>query len=368
MTTRVLYFITELSAGGAQSVMLHLVERLDRQRFEPSVACLFNASGSTGQALREQGVPVLEAGTHHKGDLASFGRLYRIIAELKPAILHTHLFHANLPGRFLGRLAKVPVIINTEHTLAMESEWRYRINRWSAPMADRVVAVSAAVRDFCIKHIGLPASKVVLIRNGIEIPRELPDQQSARKSLGLPGDIPLLGALGRLDPAKGYDVLLEALPRVAGACLTIAGEGPERHRLEALAQTLGIADRVRWLGFQAEILPVLAAFDLFIQPSRYEGLPVTVLEAMAAGLPVVATSIGGTPEAVLDGETGRLVPPEAPELLAAAINDLLNVPSRRLEMGAAGRARIGSHFSLSEMVCQTEALYTALLREKGLPG
>jgi glycosyltransferase involved in cell wall biosynthesis len=341
---------------------------LDRQGFEPSVACLYNASGSAGQALREQGIPVFEAGTRHKVDLASFGRLYRTIGELKPAILHTHLFHANLPGRLLGRLANVPVIINTEHTLVMESEWRYRLNRWSAPMADRVVAVSAAVRDFCIQHIGLPASKVVLIRNGIELPNELPEKQSARQYLGLPGDIPLLGAVGRLDPAKGYDILLQALPLVERACLVIAGEGPERTRLEALAQSLGVADRVRWLGFQAEILPVLAAFDLFVQPSRHEGLPVTVLEAMAAGLPVVATSIGGTPEAVLDGETGRLVPPEDPGALAAALNSLLGDPSRRQEMGTAGRARVGANFSLSEMVCQTEALYIALLREKGLPG
>ena len=366
MPVPVLYLITELSTGGAQTALTRLLTRLDRSRFSPAVACLYNGDGAAAQAIRALGVPVTDLGMAAKWRWDALWRLYRLLRCERPAILHTHLFHANIPGRILGRLAGVPVVICTEHTMAMESPWRYRLNRWTDGLADRIVAVSANVRNFCRTHIGLPEEKLVLIPNGVELPElPLPSPQETRAALGLPPEGLLLGTVSRLDPAKGIEVLLEALPQVEDAALVVIGDGPQRAALESLAARLGLSARVYWAGFQPDVTRWLLAFDLFVQPSHYEGLPTTVLEAMAAGLPVVATAVGGTPEVVVDGVTGLLVPPRDSAALAQAIAALLRDPELRGRMGKAGRERVAQHFSVERMVRKTERLYAELLLRQG---
>ena len=370
MSVAVFYLITELDTGGAQVALWRLLARLDRLRFSSTVACLYNGDKAVAQAIRALGIEVRDARMHHKADLVALLRLYRWIRHLRPTILHTSLFHANLPGRILGRLAGVPVVICSERTMAMESEWRYRLNRWTIGLVDRVTVVSAQVRDFCTVHIGLPAGKLVLIPNGVELPpAPLASRQEVRAELGLPLDAPVAGAVSRLDPVKGVRFLIQALARLDGVHLAIAGDGPERAALEALAERLGVAGRVHWLGQRGDVQRLLPAFDLFVQPSLHEGLPNTVLEAMAAGLPVVATGVGGTPEAVVDGVTGLLVRPGDPEPLARAISRLLDDPAARQTMGQAGRERVVQHFTVERMVAQTETLYEQLLVGKGIvPG
>jgi len=361
----ILYLITELSVGGAQTVLLRLLRGLDRERFRPAVACLFNGQGSVAQQIRALGIEVFDAQMRGKTDLGAMVRLYRHIRRLRPTILHAHLFHANLPARVLGRLAGVPIVICTEHTMAMEPPWRYRLNRWTVGLADRVVAISANVRDFCRTRIGLPEEKLVLIPNGVELPElPLPAPWEARAALGLPPDGLVIGAISRLDPVKGIDVLLEALPQVEEAALVVIGDGPQRAALEALAARLGVSHRVSWAGFQQDAVRLLPACDLFVQPSLYEGLPTTVMEAMAAGLPVVATAVGGTPEVVADGVTGLLVPPCDPAALARAITALLRDPEQRRTMGQAGRERVAQHFSAVRMIERTERLYDELLETR----
>jgi len=367
MLVATLYLITELDTGGAQMVLWRLLAGLDRERFSPTVACLYNGDKAVAQAIRALGIEVFDARMRHKADLAALLRVYRYIRRAYPAILHTSLFHANLPGRILGRLAGVPVVVCSEHTMAMESEWRYRLNRWTIGLVDRVTVVSAQVRDFCTAHIGLPAGKLVLIPNGVELPpAPLASRQEVRAELGLPLDALVAGAAGRLDPVKGVRFLIQALARLGGVHLAIVGDGPERAALEALAERLGVAGRVHWLGHWHDVQQVLPAFDLFVQPSLHEGLPNTVLEAMAAGLPVVATAVGGTPEAVLDGVTGLLVHPGDPEALARAISRLLDDPATCQAMGQAGRERVAQNFTVERMIAQTETLYEQLLVEKGI--
>lgn len=370
MAIPVSYLITELSTGGAQNALLRLLARLDRNRFSPTVACLYNGDGAVAQEIRALGVQVFDARMHHKADWTALLRLYRYVRQVRPTILHTSLFHANLPGRVLGRLAGVPIIVCSERTMAMESAWRYRLNRWTIGLVDRVTTVSANVRDFCISHVGLPADKLVLIYNGVELPEKpLASRQEARAELGLPLDSLVVGAVSRLDPVKGVAFLIQALARVEGAHLVVIGDGPERATLASLAENLGIANRVRWAGHRRNAAHLLAAFNVFVQPSLYEGLPNTVLEAMAAGLPVVATAVGGTPEAVVNGETGLLVPPRDPSALAQAITRLLQAPDLRRKMGQAGREWVVQFFSVERMVAKTERLYAELLAEKGIiPG
>lgn len=363
---KTMHFITELDTGGAQKALARLLARLDRRRFDPAVVCLYNGDKAMAQEIRALGIPVTDLGMTAKWRWDAMWRLYRVLRRERPTILHTWLFHANLPGRVLGRLARVPIIICSERTMAMESEWRYRLNRWTIGLVDRVTAVSANVRHFCISHIGLPAEKLIVIYNGIELlEKPLASRQEVRAELALPPDTLAIGAVGRLDLVKGVNFLVQALSQVDGGHLAVIGDGTERAALEALADSLGMADRVHWAGHRRDVPRLLPAFDLFVQPSLHEGLPNTVLEAMAAGLPVIATAVGGTPEVVLDGVTGLLVPPRDPHALAEAITRLLDLPDLRRRMGQAGRKRVERHFSIEETVRQTEALYETLLLEKG---
>lgn len=368
MSTTVLYLITELDVGGAQVALLRTLKGLDRVRFSPAVACLYNGDKSVAREIRALGIPVFDARMRNKRDVLALWRLYGEIRRVRPVILHTHLFHANLPGRILGKLAGVPIIICTEHSMALESRLRYRLNRLTIRLVDRVIAVSANVRDFCISGIGLPAEKVTLIYNGIEMPA-VPGVscRTARAALGLSPDGTVLGVVSRLDPAKGVDILIRALPALENVTLTIIGDGAERAALETLAEELGVAGRICWAGYRPDVYSLLPAFDVFVQPSRFEGLPTTVMEAMAAGLPVVATAVGGTPEVVEDGKTGLLVPPADPIALAQAITRLLEDTDLRSALGRAGYERVVKLFSVEQMVRQTEALYEELLREKRIP-
>ena len=173
MPVRVGYLITELSVGGAQSALLRLLTGLDRKRFSPAVACLYNGDGEPAEAIRSLGVDVFDARMHRRSELFALWRLDRWLRDVRPVILHTSLFHANLSGRVLARLAGVPVVVCSERTMAMESEWRYRVNRATIGLVTRVTCVSANVLDFCVHHIGLPADRLVVVPNGVELP-ELP--------------------------------------------------------------------------------------------------------------------------------------------------------------------------------------------------
>lgn len=362
----ILYLITELETGGAQTALRRLLAGLDRACFSPTVACLYNGDGAVAQDIRGLGIQVFDARMRHKADVGALLRLYRWMRRVRPVILHTSLFHANVPGRILGRMVGVPIVICSERTMAMESEWRYRLNRWTIGLVDRVTAVSVNVHDFCISHIGLPAEKLVLIYNGVELPVALTTALQARAELGLPAESAVIGAVSRLDAVKGVSILIQALARVDEAHLAIIGDGPERVALETLACSLGVAGRVRWAGHRRDVQHLLPAFDLFVQSSLHEGLPNAVLEAMAAGLPVVATAVGGTPEVVVDGVTGVLIPPLDPDALARAITRLLQDSDLRGAMGRAGRERVGQLFSAARMVERTEWLYQQLLVEKGV--
>jgi glycosyltransferase involved in cell wall biosynthesis len=362
--TQILYLITELSAGGAQSALVRLLGGMDRRRFSPSVACLYNGDSTVAQSIRALDISVFDAHMRHRADFPALLPLYRRIRRARPVILHSSLFHANLLGRILGRLAGVLIVICSERTMAMESEWRYAINRWTIGLADRVTAVSNSVQDFCISHIGLPANKLTVIRNGVELPERSP--YDARAELGLPPDSFVIGAVSRLYAVKGIQFLVQALAKTGAQRLVVIGEGPEKPALEILAERLGVADRIHWLGHRPNAPNLMPAFDLFVQPSLHEGMPNTVLEAMAAGLPVVATAVGGTPEVVVHGVTGLLVPPKHPDALSKAISALLEDRDLGRRMGRAGRERVVEHFSVGRMIRETEELYAHLLAEKAL--
>jgi sugar transferase (PEP-CTERM/EpsH1 system associated) len=362
----ILYLITELGVGGAQTALLRLLTGLDRDRFPPIVACLYNGDGTVARQIRALDIPVTDLGMTAKWRWDGLWRLYCLLRRERPTILHTWMFHANVPGRVLGRLAGVPIIISSERTMGQERRWRYWLNRTTDPLTDRVVCVSESVAAFAAQTIGICPAKLVVIPNGIPLGDFQPGGRAkVRADLGIPPAALVVGTVGRLQSVKGTTYLLEAFACLApdhpGAILLLVGDGPQRVQLEGMAQRLGVSERVRFLGSRSDVSRLLQAMDVFVLASIWEGMPNAALEAMAVGLPVVATAVGGTPEVVVDGETGLLVPARDPDALARAVAHLLHDPELWRRMGQAGRRRVEQHFSEAQMVRQTERLYDELL-------
>ena len=375
MTDRInlVLLITELNIGGAERIVEQLATRLPRDRYDVKVACLYDPE-AVGADIRAAGIPVIHLDMRGKLDLRAPYRLFRLLREQNIHILHAHLFHANLLAATIGRLAQIPVIIATRHSVEIGGEHREWINRLVRYLRDAVVTVSRKVYEAEARCSGIDAGKLVMIPGGVklsdfdEIDQALVERlQSAWK---IQPKVGLIGTVGRFVEPKGYPHLLDAMVRIQAHLpevkALLVGDGELRPAMEEKVQKLGLSDSVVFTGIRRDVPEILALLDIFVLPSLWEGLPIALLEAMAAGLPVVATAVGGTPEVVVDGVTGFLVPPRDPQALADAILRLLRDPELRQRMGEAGRARVAAHFSIEQMVHKTEALYEQLLAEKGL--
>jgi glycosyltransferase involved in cell wall biosynthesis len=302
-------------------------------------------------------------------DLWAWRPLLRLLRCERIDVLHAHLFGSNVWASVLGRIARVPVVIAHEHMWAYNGGGlRPLIDReLIARLADTFVAVSQQGRRSMIEVERIPAERVVVVTNGIP-EMAAGDGARIRDELGIPPQAPLVGSVGHLRAEKAYEVLIEAagelLPERPQLRVLIAGEGPERDSLERLSATLELGAAVTLAGARDDIPDLLAALDVAVCCSDFEGGPLSVMEYMAAGLPVVATRVGGLPELVRDGETGVLVPARDPRALALALAELLDDPVRRRELGAAGRELVRSDYGIDAWVASLESLYLSLLERK----
>lgn len=368
----ILYLITDLDTGGAETALVRLITHLERERFVPSVACLFGGNTPLANRLRMSQVPVVDLGMAAKWRCDALWRLYRLLDAHKPVIIHTWMFHANAVGRIVGRIARVPIIISSRRNVNIGGKRREMVNRWTHALTDRVIAVSESAREAEIRRAHVDPQHVVTIPNGVAVDRFAAEpkgrDEDLRRELGVPIRSPLIGWVGRFRKQKAVVDLLDAFLLVyeahPAARLVLVGDGELRQVSESRAESLGIADIVSFTGMRNDVPRVLAALQVFALPSLWEGMPNAVLEAMAASLPVVATRVGGVPEVVVDGVTGLLIPPRDADALAAAVIRLLRDPALRQQMGKAGHERVRRHFSVEQMVRRTETLYEELLREK----
>jgi glycosyltransferase involved in cell wall biosynthesis len=300
--------------------------------------------------------------------------LVRWFRRLAPDIVHTHMAKAGMLGRLAGRLAGVPRLVHTFHGHVLEGYFSPGVTRCFLGMeralarrTDRIVVVSPRIRQAILgMGIGQP-DRVEAIPLGLDLQRftsSRVDGQALRAGLGLPSGAPVLAVVGRLVPIKDHATLFAALARLAPRVhLLVIGDGPEGPRLAGLAQDLALSDRVHFLGWRHDLEAIVGGVDVVICCSRNEGTPVALIEAMAAGVPVVATDVGGVADVVQPGRTGRLVPPRDPAALAEAIQGVLDRPEQAAAQAAEARALVLERHTAKALVGRMEEFYLRLMEE-----
>jgi glycosyltransferase involved in cell wall biosynthesis len=369
--TRILYVHGIEAIGGAERDLISLLKTLDRHMWEPHVVC--PGTGPFRDQLHTIAVP-----THAlsfppwRTPLAVFqrrsavGSLGAFVRQLDPAMMHVNdiWWVPHTVSAIRSHTSNpVPIVAHVRQEIEPAKVQRYQLDRVEA-----VIAISRQVEQSLIAG-GVSAKKVRTVYSGIDFSEKEPahNDQTIRQMIGLPNGAVLLGTVANLFPRKGYEVMLRALPAIVRAVPTVQYVivGSDDHdyadRLKRLAQELKIADRVHIIGFQDPVQPFLASLDLYVHPALMEGFGIAVVEAMAMGKAVVATTTGGLPEVVAQGETGLLVPPGDVESLAASVVSLLQDRVRREHMGRCGRARARERFSLDASVMRMEQLYGEVL-------
>jgi sugar transferase (PEP-CTERM/EpsH1 system associated) len=359
----VFYVIWSLQTGGAERVVADLARGLPRDRFRPVVCCL-NFKGRLAEEIEREGVTVHSLGKKPRFDPGALLRLARLMRRERADVVHTHLWTSSFWGRLAAVLARAPVRIVTEHNIdTWRKGWHFAADRQLARVTDHFVFVSREVEAFYRERLALDPGRGTVVLNGVDLaPFDAAvDRDVVRKKAGLPPSAVVAGVVGRLDERKGHRFFLEAVAGLAEREPVlhglVVGEGRERAALEARHGALGLGGRLRILGYWPNLAEALAAIDVFVLPSLMEGHPLAILEAMAAGKPVVATRVGGNPEAVEDGVTGLLVPPSDPEALGRAILALARDPARARQMGREGRRRVEEKFSLVAARQANEEVY-----------
>jgi len=362
---RILYLITDLDAGGAEKCCVQLAERLDPDRWSPEV-CSLLPPGALADRLRVAQIPVHTLGVC-RGTQAPQAvlRAARLMSRLRPSVVHTFLFHANVVGRLAARLTGMPRVIASIRVAERRFRYHWVLENLTCRMSHRIVCVSQAVADFTRRNSHVPTNLLEVIPNGIDAESALVESPLDRSSLNLADEAVVAVTVGRLDRQKGIDVLLDSVAhvrdRIPNLHLLIVGAGPERDSLTALAQRLGVESRCRFLGWRNDVSALMKMADMFVMPSRWEGMPNAILEAMAAGLPVIATRVEGTTELVTDGQTGRLVANENVHELANSLVELATNSGLRKTWGRHGREIALRDFSLARMVARHEAMYDSVV-------
>jgi glycosyltransferase involved in cell wall biosynthesis len=375
---RVLQVITSLDRGGAENHLLALLTHADRRAFDIETAVLCG-EGELVQVFREAGIPVHLLKARGHVDPLALGRLVRLARNGRFDIVHSHLFRADIyAGLAVGQLGeRRPLLVSTRH-----NDDRFFLNPFVgivhylvSARQNLIIAISDHIAHFTVARGVRHPARVRRVYHGVEPPvtRALEREgQRIRSELGIGPEAFLVGNVGRLAPQKGQRHLIGAMPllleRVPRAHAVIAGAGDLEEFLRDLAEQTGVANRVHVLGPRKDVPALMHAIDVFAMPSIWEGFGLVLLEAMAAGRPIVASRVATIPEVVVDGQTGLLVPAGDPLALAEALAQLADQPALASRLGEAGRERVRRHFSLEKMVGDTELLYRELVDERSCSG
>ncbi|HMF98142.1 MAG TPA: glycosyltransferase [Vicinamibacterales bacterium] len=365
---RVVYLAHAFMVGGAEEMVLNLVRRLPA-RFEAIVCCIHEA-GPIGEEMQRSGTRVdvlgLEPGLRRPFDIA---RLRAYLRSVRPDIVHTFLLTASLFGRLAAILARVPIVVGTEVNIYEHKRRSHAIaERMLMAGTDRVIVSAASVRDFYVGQIHADPAKVHVIYNAVDFSQAAAtrSRDEMRAEIGVAADAPVAGMIARLTEQKGHRFLFDALastPALANVHLIVIGGGELRDDLIDRAASLGISDRVHFLGPRRDLGNLLAAMDVFVMPSLWEGLPLSLVLAMGAGLPSVATAVAGIPEVVDEGATGLLVPAADVAALGHALARLFGDDRLRRQIGDAARISVLPRFGVDRYVTSVVDVYDELLKK-----
>jgi glycosyltransferase involved in cell wall biosynthesis len=354
-----------IGGGGGERVAAALTAALDPERFDRTLCVTRPSPREQLEELRAAGVTVIELDRRRRLQPLAWLPLVRHARRHGVDVLHCHKFGSNAWGAVIAPVIRAPVLVTHEHSWSFTGDrGRMLVDRYViAPRAAAMVAVSSldARRMVEIEHI--PRDKVRVIPNGIVTPR-VADPLALRRALAIDPEVPVVGFVGRLRPEKRVDLILTAaatLLRERKVHVVLVGAGPEEAALRDQVREASIADAVTFLGFRPDATTLAAGFDVAVLASDREGAPLTLLEYMALGRPIVTTSVGGIPEIVEDGRHAVLVPPGDAASLASAIGRLLDDPAERLRLGSEAAARQAAQFSFEEMTRRVERLYLELL-------
>lgn len=361
----VLHVIYQLHPGGMEYGLVKLVNGLAGGPVRSTI-CTTRPPDQAMAALLAPGVGLVEVKRRKGNDPLLVWRLFTLFRRERPDIVHTHAWGTLVEGLLAARLARVPVLIHGEHGTLQLKPYQARVQRWAWRRVDRLLSVSSRLAERMAAAVGVPESAITVIRNGVDLARfSSVSHEEARRGMGLPDDLFVVGHVGRLVEVKDQASLVEAAAILKSRGLRflvlIAGDGPLRVSLASRIDRSGVADCVRLVGHVGDVERFYPALDVYVLCSRSEGMPNTVLEAMAAGVPVVATRVGGVDELVVDGVTGLLVEPAKPDQLAGAVGRLIDDEVLRRRMGAAGDERATAQYSVETMLREYGALYFSLV-------
>lgn len=361
---RIAFCITDLDPGGAERALVQLATRLDRDRWEPLVLCL-GKPGPLVDVLEGAGIRVVCCGARRSTDVGALLRLYRALRRFRPQVLQTFLFHANIAGRIVGRLAGVRHCISGIRVAERRARWHLWLDRATNSLVRSNVCVSRAVAEFSATTGGLQRAKLVVIPNGVDVASIAAAEPLDLADLGIPPPSRVVVAVGRLDRQKGLQFLVDAAGEMSRGLddvhFLIVGEGPDRTALLRRVSERGLSARVHFAGWRADVPRILRSATCLVLPSLWEGMPNVVLEAMAAGLPVVATRVEGVEELIVPGETGLLVPAASATELAEALKAVLRDAEQARRLGQAGQQRAIALFSWERMAARYDQLYQRIV-------
>jgi glycosyltransferase involved in cell wall biosynthesis len=369
----VLYVVGSFKSGGTETQLLEILRRLDRSRFQPIVVCFEKRGGLLPEVERLR-VPVEEIGTKRFVSTITWRALRAHAARALShgvRIIQGFHFHGSLYGALLkGRCAGARLVACEQALYGPDARHHRAARSWYYGRTDSVVANCEAVRQAVASRDRIDPDRIAVIYGGVDIERFRPRRAGGSLPAGFPGGSgPFVGLVGRLHPDKGQMLLVEAAPSilesVPGARFVLAGEGPQRAEIESAIAARNLAERFTLLGDRRDVPDLLGAFDLLVLPSASEGFSNAVLEGSASGIPVIASAVGGNPEIVVEGETGKLFPAGDRRALADAVIEVLREPGVAVAMGEAGRRRVEEMFPLDSMVRNHEKLYDTLLGATG---
>jgi len=366
----VLHVVDSLRVGGLENGVINLINALDEKAFRNSICCL-KETGDLQNRLKNGSVEIFQmsrqSGRHHFGKMAALVRDHRV------DVVHSNNWGTFFDAVLAAHLGGASLMVHCIHGLFTEDlqrmRWRRRfLQRLLSLGTHRLYAVADYLRRYYIRRVGISPGRIETIYNGVDVRRHAPPSQirrrAVRSQLGFSDDDVLIGSVGTLYWIKDPQTLLEAAVEVCSlhprAIFLWIGDGRLRESLQARAERMGLGRRVRYLGRRDDVAEILAGLDIFVLPSIIEGLSYSLLEAMATGLPVVTTRVGGNPELIRDGREGLLVPPRRPRRLARALITLVDDHRMRRRLGIGGRRRVEERFSLQTMVDRYEQMYRSI--------